>query len=294
MTMKKTMILLSAVAAFGPFAAAVCLAGPETPRTFCRFVPERSDDFAWENDKVAFRAYGPALRSGAENSGIDCWLKRVDYPIIDKWYGQMKTKSYHKDWGEGHDPYHVGSSAGCGGTGIWLDGAREPLETFIKQEVVECTPAKSVFKLTYEKEIGGAVYGEEKTITIELGRRLFEVRSVFTKNGKVAANLPVCIGITTHDGKAVASSDTAKGWIACWETIQKSGLGTGGVMTPARILEIKEIKSDKKDESHIFMVTQTDAYGILDYKAGYGWAKDGGIKTSKEWNAYLETFSAGM
>ena len=51
-----------------------------------RFVPERKDDFAFENDKVAFRIYGPALKDSKENSGIDCWLKRVDYPTIDKWY----------------------------------------------------------------------------------------------------------------------------------------------------------------------------------------------------------------
>ena len=25
-----------------------------------RFVPERRDDFAWENDRIAFRVYGPA------------------------------------------------------------------------------------------------------------------------------------------------------------------------------------------------------------------------------------------
>ncbi|MEY3896376.1 MAG: hypothetical protein RLZZ214_1896, partial [Verrucomicrobiota bacterium] len=50
---------------------------PAKPRAFARFVPERSDDFAWENDLVAFRTYGPALRPGPENSGIDCWFKRV-------------------------------------------------------------------------------------------------------------------------------------------------------------------------------------------------------------------------
>ena len=26
---------------------------------YSRFVPERTDDYAWENDKVAFRVYGP-------------------------------------------------------------------------------------------------------------------------------------------------------------------------------------------------------------------------------------------
>ena len=28
---------------------------------FGRFVPERLDDYAWENDRIAFRIYGPAL-----------------------------------------------------------------------------------------------------------------------------------------------------------------------------------------------------------------------------------------
>ena len=120
------------VAVMGVF----CAEAAPAARTFARYVPERIDDFAWENDKIAFRAYGPKARKGAENSGIDCWLKRVEYPIIDKWYGQMNTKTYHKDWGEGHDPYHVGSSAGCGGTCIWLNGKREPLETYTKQEVI--------------------------------------------------------------------------------------------------------------------------------------------------------------
>ena len=57
-----------------------------TPRAYARLVPERKDDLAWENDKVAFRVYGPALRSGPEDSGIDVWCKRVARPVIDKWY----------------------------------------------------------------------------------------------------------------------------------------------------------------------------------------------------------------
>ncbi|MDF7800994.1 DUF4861 family protein [Pontiellaceae bacterium B1224] len=281
----KTLLPLVALSLMG-FSSVV---GAETDQsaTFCRFVPERQDDFAWENDMIAFRAYGPAARDLTENSGIDCWLKRVDYPIIDKWYGQMKKKTYHKDWGEGYDPYHVGSSAGCGGTGIWLNGERQPLEAFTEYEVVECTPEKSVFKLTYENEIDGTVYGEVKTITIETGKRLFDVHAVFTKNGKVAADLPVCIGLTTHDGKATASSDASKGWVACWEEIDESGLGTGAVMDPAQITEIKEVKVEEKDQSHIFIIAKTNAEGAVDYQAGYGWEKAGEIKTSKDWSAYL-------
>lgn len=267
----------------------VAFAQTPEPRTFCRFVPERSDDFAWENDLVAFRVYGPALRSGAEDSGIDCWLKRVKYPIIDKWYREAleDEKSYHKDHGEGYDPYHVGSSAGCGGTALWFDGKRVSLETFTKYEVVECKPEQSKFKLTYEREIDGVLYGEERTISIELGKRLFEVRSVFTKDGKIAAELPVCIGVATHDGKATVHSDSAKGWIACWETIKESGLGTAAMMDPQRIKEIKEVKGAEKDAGHVFLITNTDNEGAVSFKAGYGWETAGEIKTSQDWLQYL-------
>lgn len=49
--------------------------------TYCRFVPERKDDFAWENDKVAFRMYGPALEYETITCGIDVWVKCVSTPV---------------------------------------------------------------------------------------------------------------------------------------------------------------------------------------------------------------------
>lgn len=262
--------------------------GSDAARTFARFVPERKDDFAWENDKIAFRTYGPALRDSTESSGIDAWLKRVDYPIIDKWYQQAEAgKSYHQDHGEGLDNYHVGSSAGVGGTGIWLDGQRKPLNTFTAHEVLEVSRNRSRFKLSYEREIDGATYAEEKTITIDLGQRLFEVDSVFFKNGRPAANLPICIGLTTHDGKAEAFFDREAGWIATWEKLDDSELGTGARMDPAKIDSIIVLDTKEKDTSHIFMIARTDATGRLSYQAGYGWEKAGIITTSEAWSQYL-------
>jgi hypothetical protein len=260
--------------------------------TFARFVPERKDDFAWENDKIAFRMYGPALRDKKENAGIDCWLKRVEYPIINKWY---KEKAYHDDTGEGHDCYHVGSSAGCGGTALWLNGKREALNTYIKQEVIEVTKERSSFKLTYERTIGDDVYGEEKTITIELGKRLFRADSLFTKNGKPAVGLPLCIGLTTHNGRGKVSSDLTKGWISCWEDLKGHNLGTAAMIDPAKINSIKEIGSKKeKDTSHIIILAKTDNSGKITYYAGYGWAKAKEITTELQWHAYLNTYKKGQ
>ena len=146
------------------------------PVTFCRYVPERSDDFAWENDLVAFRAYGPALSKGAENSGIDCWAKRVKYPIIDKWYRLDKEQkiSYHEDHGEGRDFYHVGKTRGCGGTAIWQNGKMILSGVYKEWKIIESTQKKSVFELKYEYSLDGRKIQEVKTITIELGKRLFK------------------------------------------------------------------------------------------------------------------------
>ena len=258
-------------------------------KTHARVVPERLGDFAWENDLIAFRVYGPKLRNKPENNGIDCWLKRVKYPIIDKWYSQMKYKSYHKDHGEGHDPYSVGSSAGCGGTGIWLNSKRYPLETYINQEIISSNPERSQFQLNYKNTINGIMFEEEKIITIELGKRLFSVHSKFTRNGKNSVNLPICIGLTTHEGKAETFFHKKRGWIACWEKISDSSLGTAVMTDPKRIDIIKEVKSGKKDQDHIFIIMKTDENGSLEYKAGYGWKKAGDITDKGKWKNYLDS-----
>lgn len=259
------------------------------PATWCRFVPERLDDFAWENDLTAFRAYGPAIKASGEgeDSGIDCWLKRVTYPVVDKWYaGDPKGISYHKDHGEGYDPYHVGGSRGCGGLAIWKNGQMVRSGPYKTWKIVERTPQKSTFELTYDYNVDGAKIHEVKRITIELGKRLFDVQSIFTQDGKPAA-LDIAIGITTHDGAATVTLNLKGGWMACWEKIDGSGLGTGVTIAPAKVVEMEEIKSPKKDISHALLITKTDAEGKVSYHAGYGWEKAGGIKTTEQWQAFL-------
>lgn len=270
----------------------------EPRRAFARFVPERKDDFAWENDMVAFRTYGPALREGAEDSGIDCWLKRTDALVIDKWYADhLAGKSYHEDRGEGYDPYHVGSSRGCGGTALWVNNAMLTPDTFIDWKILEQSADRVVFELGYEYPATGdePPLRETKQITIEAGSPFFKSRSVFTRDGTPVTNLPVVVGVTTHDGKAEADFSPEEGWIACWETIDGAGLGTGAVLAPTRAFETKEIrKPDTKDASHALLITTTDADGALTAWAGFEWERAGRVKSRKEWIETLSTFAKNL
>lgn len=294
----KSSILISALS-LSVFAGlgATLAQGPAAPApaTWCRFVPERADDFAWENDLIAFRTYGPAIEKtkGTEDSGIDCWLKRVPYPVIDKWYGgEKKGISYHKDNGEGNDPYHVGASRGTGGLGIWQGEKMITAGPYKTWKIVSRTPRKSVFELGYDYDLVGRKIHENKRIEIELNKRLFRAESTFTENNKPLANLDIAIGVTTHNGKAQATLNPKQGWMSCWEKMEGFGLGTGVAIAPSRVLSMREIKSARPDESHALLLTRTDAAGKVSYYAGYGWEKAKAITTPQQWQDFLSAFAA--
>jgi len=267
-----------------------------TPRTFCRFVPERADDFAFENNLIAFRFYGPALRDKVEGAGCDCWTKRVEYPIIDKWYSLAESGySYHTDRGEGMDGYKVGSSAGTGGTALWIDGERAELDCYTKWEVVENSEERIEFILTYEAEIQGSSYKEEKSISLEMDERMYRAESTFWKDGKIASGLPVCVGLSTQDGAAYATADPQSGWISCWEILgDGSGLGTAAAMDPEQIISIEYLngmdKTDEQYSGHILMVAETSEAGKISYAAGYGWELAGDILSQDMWTAFLRQY----
>ena len=260
---------------------------------FARFVPEREDDFAWENDLVAFRAYGPALK-GVVDAGTDCWLKRVKYPIVNKWYREhtQENKSYHIDHGEGLDNYHVGKSAGCGSTSLWLNDQRESLGTYTSYSDVKITNDYLRFTLKFERTIDNIVYTEKKEVSLVPGSRLFKVVSTFYKDGVIAALLPISIGVTTHDGIADVYFNENKKWLSTWRTLDDSELGTGIFVDTAQTIKPVEIPhTGTTDQAHALYVTQTDSNGQVTYYAGYGWKKANEITTHEQWQQYLNAFA---
>jgi len=173
-------------------------------KVFGRYVPERLDDFAWENDRIAFRAYGPALekteKPGPSGSGLDVWCKRTRNLIINKWYGGGED-SYHKDRGEGLDGYKVGHGRGCGGTGIWKDGTLYTTGNggWRTQKVLANGPVRLVFEMTYDPidVPGGAKVSEIKRITLDAGTNLNMIQSTFNWDGG-ASPIQFASGISKH------------------------------------------------------------------------------------------------
>lgn len=256
-----------------------------------RFVPEREDDFAWENDKVAFRVYGPMSPAKGPISGVDAWFKSVNYPIVDKWYQQhLSGTSYHKDHGEGYDVYHTGTSRGVGGTAIWIDGEPYPAAAFNSPRVLQNTGQMVAFELRYEWSTPLGMVSEKKVISLAVGDQLYKVKSQFLLDGK-PATLPIAIGLTTHNGAAAVDSKPEVGRVSTWETIDGKMVGTGALTNPKNIKEIVHATSEVKDTSHIWVVTSSDSDGYLEYSAGFAWSGAGAVKTLQQWNAYLDALS---
>ncbi len=253
-----------------------------------RFVPEREDDFAWENDKVAFRVYGPASPAAGPVSGVDAWFKKVDHAIVDKWYAEhLEGKSYHEDHGEGYDVYHVGTSRGVGGTAIWIDGVAYPAATFKSFEVLRSGGDVVEFTLQYEWDTPLGAVAESKTISLSLGNQLYQVNSAFALDGE-PASLSIAIGLTTHNESAEVSSNRDQGRISTWEVIDGSGVGTGVLMAPERTQEIIHAPSEETDASHIWLITASDENGELNFSAGFAWEAAQAITSRGQWNEYLD------
>ena len=264
--------------------------------SFSRFVPERLDDFAWENDKVAFRTFGPkskeitekGIKGGAISSGIDCWLKRVEYPILNKWYKKHTngTGDYHKDTGEGVDNYHVGGSLGCGGVGVFKDSLLLTSANFNGYLELESGAIQTRFELLYDSwNTGDSRVSEVKKISLNKGSHLTRFELVFDKEVKrLVTGFPI-----EKDNEGLENNKN-DGWFSLWRNHADSELGLGIVIDPKYIDNHFEYHSEEKDKSHFFIQLKPINNKVV-YYAGFGWKKSKSFTTKNDWVAYLKQFS---
>lgn len=193
--MKKILFFLIAL-----LSLTACQKETVQPKVYGRFVPERKDDFAWENEYAAFRMYGPALRAENPSNGVDLWLKASPELIVDSFYYREHVlgKPYHINYGKGLDCYKVGHTCGAGGLVViandttWIGGAYD------RWEILEQTPQRLVFRLEYDSlQVDGSVLQEQITITAEAGEPMNKAEVVIT--GAYTGEMLVGGGIYMHD-----------------------------------------------------------------------------------------------
>lgn len=261
--------------------------------TYARFVPERIDDFAWENDKVAFRTYGPEAQrlveegkeGGTLSSGIDLWFKKVNYSIIDSWYAKNVTAPgyYHIEHGEGYDPYHVGSSRGTGGTGIWEKDSLHISKNYTQYRVIATGPLRTIFELDYAPWSKYQVT-ETKRISLDLGSNFSKFENTINSSNPIPN---YTIGITLHQEKGTVNIDAQKGIFRHWEPIDDSFVGEGIVINPKVVKSAMDHRSRAVDQSQILVVTSPKS-NKLTYYVGFAWTGSAQVQSVQDWYAMLE------
>ena len=186
------------------FAALLCLTAcqKETvqPKVYGRYVPERKDDFAWENEYAAFRMYGPALRPENPSNGVDLWLKTSPELVVDSFYYREHVLGlpYHINYGKGLDCYKVAHTCGAGGVVVIANDSLYIGGPYDRWEILEQTPEKLVFKLEYDSLlVNGTILQESIIITAEAGHMMNKAQVVLS--GEYNGELWLGGGIYLHD-----------------------------------------------------------------------------------------------
>jgi hypothetical protein len=262
-------------------------------KAYGRFVRERFDDFAWENDRIAHRTYGRALETWKaeplSSSTIDIWSKRVSRMVINDWY---MADNYHTDAGEGCDAYSAGLSRGCGGNGLWAGNRLWVSRNFVQSRVLANGPIRVMFELVYEPfDVNGISVSEVKRITLDAGQNLDHFQSFyqpFTRPGK-PVTLTSAIGLKKVSGEQ-KEFNADHGWVALWEPMDQN-LGMQGV---AAVADPKGIEQQTEDKLNHLLVVKTAPGHSVSYWAGFAWDKFGPITTRDAWNKYVDEFAQGL
>lgn len=188
---------------------------------------DRKDDIAWENDRGAYRIYGPALQhSGEKAYGIDIWVKNTPELVVANRYkmdkaGSIENKqlrdngyitsadsvnlvtSFHIDHGNGYDPYQVGPTLGCGAPALMKEGKLIMPWCYDKYNILDNGPLRFTVSLTYKPTIiDGKKVTEHRIISLDKGSFFNHITVWY--NG-LPDNYDVAAGVVVHSADSTTT-----------------------------------------------------------------------------------------
>ena len=257
-------------------------------RAYGRFVRERFDDFAWENDRIAHRTYGNALifwkGEPLTSSAIDIWSKRTAKMVINDWY---MVDNYHIDTGEGVDAYSAGPTRGCGGSGIWANGHLFIPRNFMQSRVLANGPIRVMFELVYPNFQGPDVsLTHVLRVSLDGGSQLNHFEA-FYRSEPGDRPLTVAIGLKKVKD-AQKEFNAERGRLTTWEPMAKD-LGMQGLAIVANPREVDTVTEDNLN--HLLVLKPTKNTMPISYWAGFAWDRAGMITSQRVWNKYVDEFS---
>lgn len=292
-----------------------------------RHYPERVDDVAWENDLVAFRAYGPALQATGERAfGYDVWTKyNTTEPVVEARYAselnpETKAKiaelkktdpeaakklyqsvSYHVDHGNGLDCYKVGPTLG-GGTAALMAGDTIIYPYCYKtQEILDNGPLRFTVKLEYNPLTvkGDSSVIETRVVSLDAGSHMNKTVVAYSN---LREAMSVATGIVLHEPNGAVVADAAAGYITYVDPTDNVNNNNGkifiGAAFPAPVKEAKSVlfpEQEKKElrggaDGHVLAISDYEPGTEYTYYWGSAWDK-ADIKDAAAWNAYVGEFA---
>lgn len=289
-----------------------------------RCYPERMDDMAWENDLVAFRAYGPALQAKGERGfGYDLFTKyNTTEPILDAMYAKeldketlakiaelkktdpkaaaelSRERSYHIDHGYGMDCYAVGPTLGAGVAALMVNDSIIYPWCYKNQEILDNGPLRFTVKLEFTPLTvkGDSTVVETRLITLDAGSHLNKTAVSYSN---LKETLPIVAGIVLHEPDGAVVADAANGYITYVDptTGPDNGKIFMGVAVPAVVKDAKTVlfsEKEKKErnnaDGHVLAVSDYEPGSEYIYYWGFAWDK-ADIKTADAWNRYMADFA---
>lgn len=254
-------------------------------KAYGRFVPERYDDYAWENDRIAFRIYGPALiaKDGPSN-GLDVWIKRTEKMVIDRWYADYLAgkNTYHDDNGEGCDCYKVGRTLGAGAMAPFVEDSLWLAINFETWKTLDNGPIRTSFRLTYPPfPVRDVMVTETRTISLDAGSQLSKITEEYSG---IENEFTVAAGIVKRPEGSPLLFPPEKNAIA-----YRLDGGEGGITYVATVLTTPAT-AVKDIADHTLIVTRYSPGTPLTYYTGAGWSK-WGFESDAAWTGYIDEFS---